>query len=347
MNELCVESVKTLLVELAKVQKLQRKTKETTDTITMEPLVKILESDRDEEQRRRERLTVQLKEMRRDVKRILLEQESRLESSSKFNVSTEMELKSISQSIRDLNSQLKFSLISGPGHPENLTNQFTSSMQQTQAEMEMKLLREERQALSDSMAQINVEKRKTSEEKVELEKQKFDFEKERDQLRNLELTLKTRLSETEEIQKKTESVRREEIQLTSEAQMKLKELDNEKSGLRSKLMEAEQRLRTWENKLRQEKVELLHEREFMERLRDQLLCPGCMKHNEAAGVIHPPPPPYIPTVPMESASGTTILRSPRGPVISIADEYFNSRLSGGSGDAGDLYDLYYRRLFDQ
>ncbi|CAL8092529.1 unnamed protein product [Orchesella dallaii] len=330
------DSQKLLIGELMKVQKLQRRVKESTDNITIEPLVKILESDKDDEHRRKEKLTTQIKEMRRDLKRILLESESRQESNQKYNMTAEMELKSISQSIRDLNSQLKFSLISGPTHPENLTNQFNSSMQQTQAEMEMKMLREERQALSESMAQINVEKRKLSEEKIQFEKQKLDFGKEKDQLRNLDIQLKTKMEETEEIQRKTETVRREEIHLTSEAQVKLREVEKEKSNLRNKLTDAEQKLRGWEQKLRQEKVELVREREFLDKLRDQLLCPGCLKHNENVGGPHPPPPPYIQ---MDIPGSTNTITLPHPSTnLNLVDEYFNTE--------SDYLDAYYRRMFN-
>ncbi|ODM99720.1 hypothetical protein Ocin01_06951 [Orchesella cincta] len=331
------ESQKLIIGEMFKVQKLQRKVKEGTDNISMEPLVKILESDKDDEHRRKEKLTTQIKEMRRDLKRILLDSESRQESTQKYNMSAEMELKTISQSIRDLNSQLKFSLISGPTHPENLTNQFNSSMQQTQAEMEMKMLREERQALSESMAQINVEKRKLSEEKVQFGKQKLDFEKEKDQLRNLEIQLKTKMEETEDIQRKTETVRREEIHLTSEAQVKLREVEKEKTSLRTKLNDAEQKLRGWEQKLRQEKAELVREREFLDKLRDQLLCPGCMKHNESAGGLHhPPPPPYV-HLDIPGSTNTMTISHP-STNLNLADEYFNTE--------SDYLDAYYRRMFN-
>lgn len=337
---LCIsESEKALLIELLKLHKLLKRTKENTDSISLEPLAKILESDRDEDQRKREKLNVQIKEMRRDLKRILMENEGRQETNQKYNYVNETELKSISQSIRDLNSQFKFNMISGPSQHENLTNQFNSSMQQTQAEMEMKMLRDERQALSESMAQINVEKRKFSEEKIHLEKQKLDFEKERDQVRNLEIHLKTRMEETAEIQRKTEGVRKEEIQLTTEAQVKLKELDKEKLFLKGKLMEAEQRFIVWEQKLRQDKMELNRERDFMEKLRDQLLCPGCLKPNESAAgmVLHAPPPPYIP-MDMNSA-----LNNNRSQIANFSNEYFNSR-SGVDGE--ELYDAFRRKYFE-
>lgn len=70
-----------------------------------------------------------------------------------------------------------------------------------QNEMEIKLLREERKSMSESIAQMNVERRKLAEEKINLERDKMDLEREKNRIRDVEANAKSQLTEAENIKR--------------------------------------------------------------------------------------------------------------------------------------------------
>jgi len=121
-----------------------------------------------------------------------------------------MEQRTITQAVRDINTILKLVTSSNQrsqffGGDINDTNSHYSLIQatqlQTQNEMEMKLMKEERRALSDSIAQMNVERRKLGDERVALERERLEFEKEKSRVRELEMQAKSRMMEAEELKR--------------------------------------------------------------------------------------------------------------------------------------------------
>lgn len=79
-----------------------------------------------------------------------------------------------------------------------MQNQSQSSVQN---EMELRLLKEERNALSEAIAEMNVSKRRLNDEKNQLETEKRDFERQRLQVHDLETTLRLKISDAEESKK--------------------------------------------------------------------------------------------------------------------------------------------------
>lgn len=71
-------------------------------------------------------------------------------------------------------------------------------------------------------------------------------------------------------------MRLQETKLSSEADSKLQEAAKEKSKMKERFFEMEQKLVIREQKLFQDKSELMREKEFVDKLRDQMLCPGCL-----------------------------------------------------------------------
>ena len=62
-----------------------------------------------------------------------------------------------------------------------------------------------------------------------------------------------------------------------EVSMRVSAIEKERAQWKEQQYGHDQRLRLREQKLIQEKTELMREKEFLEKLRDQALCPGCMK----------------------------------------------------------------------
>jgi hypothetical protein len=129
-----------------------------------------------------------------------------------------MEQRTITQAVRDINTILKLvtskqhSISSGDSassnnmNMNNFNNQYaTAAIQaaqlQTQNEMEMKLMKEERKSLSESIAETNVERRKLADEKVCLERERMDFERERSRVRELDIQAKNKMMEAEELKR--------------------------------------------------------------------------------------------------------------------------------------------------
>jgi len=193
------------------------------------------------------------------------------------------------------------------------TGEMASMQQQYQHEMEIKLLREERNSLSESIAQMQVERRKFSEEKLNLEKDKMDLERERNKLRELESNFRIKSQQIEEIrqvdqsklkilknQRKTltssysylcvhlfwtdfiyfvqmsEKEKRDAIQLNADTECRQKDLERERTKLRDNWQLLEDKLKSQESSFQHEKMELDRERQFLERLRSEMLCSSCL-----------------------------------------------------------------------
>jgi len=64
--------------------------------------------------------------------------------------------------------------------------------------------------------------------------------------------------------------------------------------MKERVFEIEQKLVMREQKLFQEKSELMREKMFVDKLRDQLLCPGCLSSIKGVSTLtHMAPPPYF------------------------------------------------------
>jgi DNA-directed RNA polymerase len=113
-----------------------------------------------------------------------------------------MEQRTITQSVRDINTIMKVVNESNKSHNPQNSSQITA-MQAVHAnmqnEMEIKLLREERRSLSESLAQINVDRIKLTEDKLSFERQKMEFERERHRVLDIEAKSKARIAEAQEI----------------------------------------------------------------------------------------------------------------------------------------------------
>jgi hypothetical protein len=105
----------------------------------------------------------------------------------------------------------------------------------------------------------------------------MDLEREKNRMRDLEMQLKIRTAEAEDMKKHAEDIRKAESSKAIEMTIKAAEVEKERTLLKDQYHLTENRLRMREQKLIQEKTELMREKEFLEKLRDQLLCPGCMK----------------------------------------------------------------------
>lgn len=73
-----------------------------------------------------------------------------------------------------------------------------------------------------------------------------------------------------------ESLRQKEKLLLAESESRLAELSKDKRSLKQRAFELETGFQSKEQKLYLEKAEMLREKEFLSRLKDQLLCPGCL-----------------------------------------------------------------------
>lgn len=119
----------------------------------------------------------------------------------------ELEQRSITQAIRDMNTLLKVTSVkhnANNNSSNDITSQFAAmhaAQQQSQNEMEIKLLREERTSMSASIAELNVERRKLNEEKMNIERDRMELEREKVRIRDIEMKSKVRLSEAHELKR--------------------------------------------------------------------------------------------------------------------------------------------------
>jgi len=86
-------------------------------------------------------------------------------------------------------------------HHQNQPHRPAEQQSSIQNEMELKLLKEERNVLSETIAQMNVDKRRLHDEKSQVEAEKRELERQRFQIHDLETTLRIKISDAEETKK--------------------------------------------------------------------------------------------------------------------------------------------------
>lgn len=117
------------------------------------------------------------------------------------HLNIELEQRCINQSVRDINTFLKVLLDHKESSPIQKGQLSQTAQTSVQNEMEIKLLRQERKALSSSIAEVNVERRKLTEEKLYLEREKMEFERERVRVRDAETLSNVRLAEADSLKR--------------------------------------------------------------------------------------------------------------------------------------------------
>ena len=216
------DSEKKVTEELTKIYKQQRKVKEGLVRATVTAVSQTLQYYQDENSHKKDKIAGQLKEFRKDVRRVLYDLETKNESMQvsstkimdsespvtwivflqKSHVHVEADQKEILQTLRDLQTLVQVNSVHNKLASWAIPQQqFLNGQQNQQSEMEVKLLREERNALSESIAQMNVERRKLSEEKLNLEQDKMNLEREKNRLRDLEVQLRVKTAEAEDMKK--------------------------------------------------------------------------------------------------------------------------------------------------
>jgi len=116
----------------------------------------------------------------------------------------------------------------------------------------------------------------------------------------------------------------------------MKEANKEKSRMKERYFEIEQTLRMKEQKLYQDKCDLLKEKEFMDKLRDQLLCPGCLNTSKcvsSSALLHLSAPPSYNSMRsdgdgVELMNDTNLLTTVPVPKLTLSpqeDAFFRSR----------------------
>ncbi len=100
----------------------------------------------------------------------------------------------MSQNLQELNSWLQMNWSKNMN-----TGQSAQALLET--EMELKLLKQERHALSETIAQMNVQKRGLNEEKLSFEAEKQHLEHEKQKVHNLQVLLNLKMADADEMKK--------------------------------------------------------------------------------------------------------------------------------------------------